>query len=129
MKKIIALTIAGLLAASISAFATDGVGTTDGAYSKGNDSGSWVVTATNVGANVSFTTKLSANVFCAYKADTTAGLFYSMGTAHASGNKSYGTASGESRIFMKELTTAGTPETIPAAAADNIDWTGWTAVK
>ncbi|MGB9082606.1 MAG: hypothetical protein WCD00_15025 [Desulfuromonadaceae bacterium] len=134
MKKIIALTIMGLLAAGTSVFATDGVGTVDGTYSLGDANGSWTVTATNVGENVTFVTKLSANVMAAYSADTTAaplgGQFYAIGTGHTSGNKTYASASSVSRLFMKEMTTAGTPEAIPTVASDMSDsWTGWTSVK
>lgn len=125
MKKIISLTLAGLFAAT-SAFAAAAI---DGTYSAGDASGTWTINATNVGTGVTFTTKLSANVSAAYKADTTAspngGLFYAMATSHSSGTKSYASSSGESRLFMKEAVAA----TFPAAASSGIDWTGWTSVK
>lgn len=119
MKKVIALLAAAVIMSSASAFAAWSTPAGDGTYS---------YSATNVGTNVAFITKLSANVKIKYNPDTANGTFYTIGTHHTSGTKSYATSSGDSRLFMKENAAQATAAEPPDAAATP-DWTGWTAVK
>lgn len=98
-----------------------------------DNTGTITITASNVGANVVFNTKVSANVYVDYKNDSAGGTFYTLATYHASGTKSYGSGSGDSRIYMKEnggvnSATGITPAPAVTAAAI-ADWAGWTAVK
>ena len=135
MKK--ALALAGILAMSATiALAvtaptnTAGTGTFGTGYMKANESGDLAYTATNVGAGVTFTARLSANVYMSLQSNSTDGSTYLVSTIHGSGNKYYATGSGDSRIFMQESTsdTLITPPTVASSSAA-VDWTGWTAVK
>ncbi len=134
MKK--ALALAGILALSATiAFAvtaptnTAGTGTFGTSYMRANESGDLAYTATNVGAGVTFTARLSANVYMSLQSSSD-GSYYLVSTIHGSGNKYYATGSGDSRLFMQESTsdTLITPPTV-ASSSTSVDWTGWTAVK
>ncbi|HEY5974969.1 MAG TPA: hypothetical protein VIU41_09515 [Geobacteraceae bacterium] len=124
MKKISAILALALTLSAANAFA---------AWLTPDNTGTVTVTASNVGAGVVFSTKVSANVFVDYKVDTTGGTFYTLATYHASGTKSYGSGSGDSRIYMKENggvnSASGITPAAAVTAAAVADWAGWTAVK
>ena len=87
MKKIIAI---------ISLMMFSAAGTSWGAASWLTTQGDGTVSnfpVTNVGANVTFAPKVSANVTVGYEADTTAapngGTWYALSTYHSSGTKTY----------------------------------------
>lgn len=135
MKKTICLFAAVLILTSAIAFAvtaptnTAGTGTFGTGYMRPDASGSLTYACAGVGAGVNFSAKLSANVNLSLQS-VADGSSYLAASYHASGNKYYGTGSGDSRIYMKEITEAATaaPSNPPTLAA-SVDWTGWTAVK
>lgn len=135
MKKNIGLFAAVLILTSTIAFAvtapsnTAGTGTFGTSYMAPDASGSLSFACAGVGAGVNFSAKLSANVNMSLQS-VSDGSSYLAATYHASGNKYYATGSGDSRIFMREITEAATaaPATPPTAGA-SVDWAGWTAVK
>lgn len=134
MKKIFALAaVATVFAASV-AFAVKEPTTTkgEGAFGTGfmrpDDTGQVTFNATNIGADVKFNARLSANVFLSLQSDA-AGSSYLVTTVHGSGNKYYATSSGDSRIFMKEVANLADDPVAPPTLGATIDWAGWTAVK
>ena len=135
MKKTILLFASVLILTSAVAFAvtapsnTAGTGTFGTGYMAPDASGSLTFACTGVGTGVNFSAKLSANVNLSLQSAAD-GSSYLAATYHASGNKYYGTGSGDSRIYMKEITEAATaaPAAPPTLAA-TVDWAGWTAVK
>lgn len=135
MKKI--ATIASIVAVCTASIAfavtaptnTAGVGTFGTTYMRANEAGDLAYAATNVGAGVNYNAKLSANVYMSLQSATD-GSSYVAATFHGSGNKYYATSSGDSRIFMKEITEAATAApSAPPTLASPVVWTGWTAVK
>jgi len=70
--------------------------------------------------------KVSKNVTIKYIPEA-AGLTYSMTSFHSSGTKSYGTSSGDTKIFMKDSTTIETPPNAPAAG-ESAAFSSWTAM-
>lgn len=135
MKKTIALFASVLILSSAIAFAvtdptnTAGTGTFGTGYMRPDASGSLTFACAGVGAGVNFAAKLSANVNMSLQ-NVADGSSYLAATYHASGNKYYGTGSGDSRIYMKEITegATATPSAPPTVGA-TVDWAGWTAVK
>lgn len=135
MKKTICLFAAVLVLTSAIAFAitapsnTAGTGTFGTGYMRPDASGSLTYACDGVGAGVNFSAKLSANVNMSLQSMTD-GSSYLVNTYHASGNKYYGTGSGDSRIYMKEITEAAdaAPADPPTLTA-TVEWAGWTAVK
>lgn len=135
MKKTICLFAAALILSSAIAFAvtapsnTAGTGAFGTTYMRPDASGSLTYACAGVGAGVNFAAKLSANVNMSLQS-VTDGSSYLAATYHASGNKYYGTGSGDSRIYMKEITEAATdaPSAPPTLGA-TVAWAGWTAVK
>lgn len=135
MKKTIALFASVLILSSAIAFAvtaptnTEGVGAFGTGYMRPDQSGSLTFACAGVGTGVNFAAKLSANVNMSIQSAAD-GSSYLAATYHASGNKYYGTGSGDSRIYMKEITeaAAAAPSAPPTLAA-SVDWAGWTAVK
>jgi len=108
------LAFAGILAlAAGTAFAADGTQVTF------NDS------TTSVGTPAA-SVKVSKNVQIQYQPEA-AGLTYSMTSFHTSGTKSYGTSSGDTKIFMKDSTAITDAPAAPAAGA-SADFSGWTAM-
>lgn len=116
MKKIAVLAIVLFAFSSVSAFAW-----TDGSYALADTNGSLVIGGTT-GETV--TVKLSNKVSLAYKAETTAGLGYTVGTYHATGTKSYGSSSGDSKIFFRDATGVVPPSTAPTGTG-SADFTAW----
>jgi len=112
-------------------------------FAAGTASAGWLTTANDgtvtidagkVATGLTFNTKVSANVKLSYVADTGGGTYYSLASQHSSGTKSYGTSSGESRIFMADnggvnSATGITPKEAPTTTTGIFDWTGWTPVK
>lgn len=138
MKKNLALFTALALLTSGLAFAlpegtnTKGVGAFGTSFMRAADDGSIAYTCSGIGAGVQYTAKVSANVNLSLQKNATDGSTYLAATYHTSGNKYYATASGDSRIYMKEIgteTTPAAPPTIASAPTVAVDWAGWTAVK
>lgn len=136
MKKAIALLTAALMLTSSLALALpagtgSGTGTFGTGYNNASGDGSIAYACTGVGAGVNFVAKVSANVNMSLQKNTD-GSAYLGATYHGSGNKYYATASGDSRIYMREIateTSAVAPPTVAGSAAASVDWAGWTAVK
>jgi len=82
-------------------------------------------TTTTVGTPAA-SVKVSKNVQIKYTPEDT-GLTYSMTSFHTSGTKSYGTSSGDTKIFMKDSTSIESPPAAPAAGA-SADFSSWTAM-
>ena len=123
MKKISAILALALTLSAANAFA----------WLTPDQTGSVTIDAGTVATNMTFKVKVSANVFVDYKNDSAGGTYYTLATYHASGTKSYGSGSGDSRIYMFEnggvnSATGITPAAAVTAAAV-ADWAGWTAVK
>lgn len=72
------------------------------------------------------TVKVSKGVSVKYTPEV-AGLTYAMSSFHSSGTKSYGTSSGDTRIFMKDSTSLTDPPSAPAANT-SADFSGWTTL-
>jgi hypothetical protein len=68
--------------------------------------------------------KVSKNVSVKYIPEA-AGLTYSMSSFHTSGTKTYGTSSGDTKIYMMDSTALTDPPDAPAAntSADFASWT------
>ena len=114
MKKITILTILLFVLSSVSAFA---------AYSNGT-SGDGVVT---LGSTVTLVVKLSSKVSIDYDAET-AGLAYAIATYHSSGVRTYGSSSGDAKIYYQDATAVAAP-TAPTTADGTADFSGdWTAL-
>lgn len=135
MKKSIALFASVLILTSSLAYAvldptnTAGTGAFGTTYMRPDSSGSLTYACAGLGAGVNFSAKLSANVNMSLQSAAD-GSSYLAATYHASGNKYYATGSGDSRIYMKEITEAATAAaSAPPTLAATVDWAGWTAVK
>ncbi len=144
MKKILVISSLIALALAGIAYAANVTGNTaNNAWAKGDGSGNITITATGVGANLSPTLKVSANV-CAYYAPFT-GAGYALTTAHSSGTKSFASSAADNRIYMQENANkngwlayvSGATEPAKMQTSNfNSDgtnksdtWTGWSAVK
>ena len=116
MTALMAITALLGLAANASAFTQ--------AYATGDSNGSLTI-----GSTVKATLKLSANVNVGYDVETSSGKSqgYGLNTWHSSGSKTYGTSSGDTRIFYVDSTNY-TQTTAPAAGA-TADFSSWTALK
>lgn len=125
------LVLTSNLAFALPAGKGDGVGTFGTGYNNATGDGSITYTCTGVGAGVQYVAKVSANVNMSLQSNAD-GSAYLGATYHGSGNKYYATASGDSRIYMREIgteTSAVAPPTVSDNGVTAVDWTGWTPVK
>jgi hypothetical protein len=129
MNKIVA-TIAMLLFTAASAFAA---GTP-------NTQVDFADNGTTTMGTPSMSLKPSKNVTVSYQSSVTQAqsgtnllpgvVAYSISSSHATGSKSFGSSSGDTKIFMKDGTGVS-PETAPVKAGDSASGyqaTGWTAM-
>lgn len=111
MKKFIILMAALLMTAS-AAFA---------AYEAADAAGK------TLGSTKTLVIKGSKGVSVDYAADTTAGQGYVLGAYHASGTKSYGSSSGDTKIYFKDGTAQAIPSTVPTGS-QSADFSSWTSL-
>ena len=87
-------------------------------------------TGTTTLGTPAITVKPSKNVNIYYDSATTTGAgngAYSIGSNHNSGSKTFGSSSGDQKIFMKDGTSAPSI-TVPAVGASADFSSGWTAM-
>lgn len=115
MKKMITLlACVALVGASTSAFA---------AFVSGDTNGNLAI-----GSTVKATLKLSANVKAQYTAHgTNPAQGYVLQAYHTSGSKTYGTSSGDTRLYFVDA-TGGLTVNAPAGGA-TADFSAWTAMQ
>ena len=117
MKKILILALVLVTIPAVSAFAATKVGSeaTDGVYT--------VDAQTSAPVTQKFTVQMSKNVQMFYTAPS-GGTSYALTTYHTSGTRTYGSSSGDSRIYYAE----GTNETCPDAPTGTASaaWTSGT---
>lgn len=113
MKKMIMLSIMALLLACGSAFA-------DGSYAPSSGG------TLTLGSTVTVVVKPSANVYTYYQSGGTDGIAYVLSTYHNKGTRSFGTSSGDSKIFYID-TTATNPPSAPTTADGTAEYSadGW----
>lgn len=111
MKKLIIVSVALLMTAS-AAFAAFELADGDGK---------------TLGSTKTLVVKGSKNVYVDYAADTTAGQGYVLGAYHGSGTKTYGSSSGDTKIYFKDGTAEAIPTTVPTGS-ESADYSGWTAL-
>lgn len=91
--------------------------------------GAFAATFTDAGGTVGTppaSVKPSKGVTVKYTPEA-AGATYSITAMHGSGTKTYGSSSGDTKIFMKDTTTIADPPAAPAAGA-SADFSTWTAL-
>ena len=91
-------------------------------YENGTD-GDGVVT---LGDTNTITVKLSSKVSIDYAAETN-GLAYAIATYHSSGVRTYGSSSGDAKIYYQDATAVAAPDA-PTTADGTADFDGWTAL-
>ncbi len=79
-----------------------------------------------LGTTDSITIQLSSKVEMDYKAETT-GLGYTIGAFHTSGTRTYGSSSGDAKIFWIEDISDPTLPDAPSGTASAV-WTDWSAL-
>ncbi len=112
MKKIVMMTLLLFAVSAGSALAAFEAGANDGSLA--------------LGTTGPATVKLSKNVKLDYIAETD-GLGYIVGTTHTSGTKTYGSSSGDSKIWSIDGVETALPTTAPSGTA-SADFSGWTAL-
>lgn len=114
MKKIAILVVVGLVLSAGAAFAACQMsGTTFGC-------------AANSTAGIpAWTVNLSKSVTLDYEQNSS-GLSYALSSWHTSGDKTYGSSSGDTKIFVNNATGVGAP-TAPAVGS-TADFSGWIAL-
>lgn len=80
-----------------------------------------------LGSTKTLVVKGSKGVSVNYAGDTTAGQGYVLGAYHASGTKTYGSSSGDTKIFFKDGTAVSMPGTVPTGS-NSADFSAWTAL-
>lgn len=85
-----------------------------------------VYTVAATGTNPAWSVSLSKNVSLGYVAEAT-GLAFTAATVHASGDKKYGSSSGDTKIYNINNTAAALPAA-PADALSSADFSGWIAL-
>ncbi|ORJ59126.1 hypothetical protein [Geothermobacter hydrogeniphilus] len=120
MKKVLILLAILSLASASTGFA---------AYTSGTNGSVTLANSIPSGsADPALTVQLSNNVQLNYLADTTAGLGYILSTYHASGNRTYGSSSGDASIYWADGTQAtGLPTTVPTGTG-TADFSSWKAL-
>lgn len=75
------------------------------------------------GSTVTLTFTPSNNVYIDY-AEGTSGISYTAGSYHQTGNRTFATSSGDTKIYYQEVTGMGipTPPTAPGASANFSGW-------
>lgn len=114
MKKITFLTLILFVLGSSAAFAAT----------------SWQTDTATLGtAGHQLTIQLSNKVGMYYVADTaTSGLGYVMATSHSSGTRTYGSSSGDAKIYYFDGTSQAPPTTTAPTGTQSADWTNWKAL-
>lgn len=96
--------------------------TEDGAYQA-------ATTGLDIGGSAGTTNvKSSKGVMIGYKADTTAGLGYVLGSYHTSGTQTYATSSGDTKIFKQDGTGAAVSGMAVPTGSNSADFSSWTAM-
>lgn len=80
-----------------------------------------------LGSTKTLVIKGSKGVSVDYAADTSAGQGYVLGAYHASGTKSYGSSSGDTKIYFKDGTAQAIPSTVPTGS-QSANFSSWTAL-
>lgn len=91
----------------------------------GSQTGTVYTVAAN-GSNPAWSVSLSKSVSLTYDAEA-AGLAFAAKTVHSSGDKSFGSSSGDTKIYNINNTAATCP-TAPADALSTANFGGWTAL-
>lgn len=76
------------------------------------------------GSTVTLTFTPSNNVYIDYK-NGTGGVSYTAGSYHQTGNRTFATSSGDTKIYYKDGTGVGIPAA-PASGSASADFSGWT---
>ncbi len=108
MKKVLVLSIMIILIVASTSFA---------AYETGTKT---------LGSTDTTTFTTSNNVYIDYTAGTN-GVSYVAGSYHQTGTRTFGTSSGDTRIYWRD----GTGQTLPSApttSSGTANWTGWNAL-
>ena len=81
--------------------------------------------ATTLGGTSTTSFTPSNNVAIGYTAGAV-GISYSSGAYHTSGNRTFGTSSGDTKIYYQSNTAVAVPAA-PPAVGSTADFSGWTA--